>query len=158
MEDSGYRCIRLPQFIATRVWQLKRRGQAFEPLLVLRCLRLFSQIEPYYDCASTAFDARVVLGTSPSSYGKALERAGFKRVETTTRSVNLSSPGPLCGKVTQGSQRTQYLGGWWCKGPSEEVDGRCRGRLPPENPQILWGDLVQRQRTEMSRIWSCWQG
>ena len=40
-------------------------------------------------------------------------------------STSLGSPGPLFGKVTQGSQSESCLGGWRCKGLSEEVDRRC---------------------------------
>ena len=40
------------------------------------------------------------------------------------RSANLGSPGPLSGKAAKGSQSESCLGGWRCKGPSEEVDRR----------------------------------
>ena len=42
-------------------------------------------------------------------------------------SANLDSPVPLSGKATQGYQSRSCLGGWRCKGPSEEVDRRRLG-------------------------------
>ena len=42
-------------------------------------------------------------------------------------SANLGSPEPLSDKATQGFQSESCLGGWRCKGPSEEVDRRRRG-------------------------------
>ena len=43
------------------------------------------------------------------------------------RSANFGSPGPLSDKVAQGFQSESCLGGWRCKGPSEEIDRRRRG-------------------------------
>ena len=42
-------------------------------------------------------------------------------------SANLGSLGPLSDKATQGFQSESCLGGWRCKGRSEEVDRRRRG-------------------------------
>ena len=67
------------------------------------------------------------IGYKPLSYREVLERTGSERIETTIRSANLGSPGPLSDKATQGFQSESCLGGWRCKGPSEEVDRRRRG-------------------------------
>ena len=72
-------------------------------------------------------------------------------------STNLGSSGPLSGKATQGSQSESCLGGWRCKGPSEEI-GDVLGGLPPEKSRGLRGGSAQRQRTEVSRVRSCCQG
>ena len=66
-------------------------------------------------------------GYKPLSYEEVLERTAFKCIETTIWKRNLGSPGPLFGKATQGSQSESCLGGWWCKGPSEEMDRRRLG-------------------------------
>ena len=58
--------------------------------------------------------------------------------------ANLGSPGPLFGKVALGSQSESCLGGWRCKGPSEEVTGDVLGILPPEKPRGLRGGPAQR--------------
>ena len=66
-------------------------------------------------------------GYKPLSYREVLERTGSERIETKFGSANLGSPGPLSGKATQGSRSESCLGGWRCKGPSEEVDRRRLG-------------------------------
>ena len=63
----------------------------------------------------------------PLSYREVLESTGSERIETTNGSANLGSPGSLSDKATQGFQSESCLGGWRCKGPSEEVDRRRRG-------------------------------
>ncbi|CAM9705079.1 unnamed protein product, partial [Ascophyllum nodosum] len=67
-------------------------------------------------------------------------------------SANLGSPGLLSDKATQGFQSESCLGGWRCKGPSEEVDRRR------QKSRGLRGGPAQRQRTEVGRIRSCCQG
>ena len=66
-------------------------------------------------------------GYKSLSYGEVLERTASERIETTVRKGQLGFAGPLSGKATQGSQSESCLGGWRCKGPSEEVDRRRLG-------------------------------
>ena len=66
-------------------------------------------------------------GIKPLSCREVLERAGSERIETTIQKRHLGFAGPLSGKATQGSQSESCLGGWQCKGPSEEVDRRRLG-------------------------------
>ena len=63
----------------------------------------------------------------PLSYRKVFERTGSERIETTIRKRQLGFDGAL---VRQGDSRLSkqvMFGGWWCKGPCEEVDRRRRG-------------------------------
>ena len=63
----------------------------------------------------------------PLSYRKVLERTGSERIETTIRKRQLGFAGALVRQGEQGFQSKSCLGGWRCKGPSEEVDRRRRG-------------------------------
>ena len=96
------------------------------------------------------------IGYKPLSYREVLERTRSERIETT--SANLGSPGPLSDKATQSFQSESCLGGWRCKGPSEEVDRRRRGWTASRKISRPSGGPAQKQRTEVGRIRSCCQG
>ena len=95
------------------------------------------------------------IGYKPLSYRDVLERTASKRQ---FGSANLGSPEPLSDKATQGFQSESCLGGWRCKGPSEEVDRRRRGWTTSRKSRGLRGGPAQRQMTEVGRIRSCCQG
>ena len=78
-------------------------------------------------CASWAFGARTALGTNPYRMGRVSRGLILNASKRQFGSANLGSLGLLFGKATQGSQSESCLGGWRCKGPSEEVDRRRLG-------------------------------
>ena len=80
-----------------------------------------------YFCALSAFGARTASGIHPYRIGRFLRGPVPNASKRQFGSANLDSPGPLSGKATQGSQSESCLGGWRCKGPSEEVDRRRLG-------------------------------
>ena len=80
-----------------------------------------------YSCALSAFGARTASGINPYRIGKFSRGLIPNASKQKFGSANLSSPRPLSDKATQGFQSKSCLGGWRCKGPSEEVDLRRRG-------------------------------
>ena len=80
-----------------------------------------------YSYASSAFGARTAPGINRYRMGRFSRRPVPNASKRQFGSANLGSPGPLSGKAAQGSQGEPYLGGWRCKGPSEEVNGRRLG-------------------------------
>ena len=80
-----------------------------------------------YACALSAFGARTAPGINPYRIGRFSRGPVPNASKRQFGSANLGSPGPLSGKATQGFQGESCLGGWRCKGPSEEVDLRRRG-------------------------------
>ena len=80
-----------------------------------------------YSCALSAFGARTAPRINPYRIGRFSRGLVPNASKRQFGSANLGSPGPLSDKASQGFQSKSCLGGWWCKGPSEEVDRRRRG-------------------------------
>ena len=80
-----------------------------------------------YSCALSAFGARTASGINPYCIGRFSRGPVPNASKRQFGSANLGSPGPLSDKATQGFQSESCLGGWRCKGPSEEVDRRRHG-------------------------------
>ena len=75
----------------------------------------------------SAFGARTASGINPYHIGRFSRGPVPNASKRHFGSASLGSPGPLSDKATQGFQSESCLGGWRCKGPSEEVDRRRRG-------------------------------
>ena len=80
-----------------------------------------------YSCALSAFGTRTTPGINPYRIGRFSRGPVPNASKRQFGSANLGSSEPLSGKATQGFQSESCLGGWRCKGLSEEVDRRRRG-------------------------------
>ena len=87
----------------------------------------FSSLRTAHFCASSAFGARAAPGMNPCRMGRFSRGPVPNASKRQFGSANLGSLGPLFGKASLGSQSELCLGGWWCKGPSDEVDRRRLG-------------------------------
>ena len=96
-------------------------------LCALRTLAAYVLPPTSYSCALSALSARTAPGINPYRTGRLSRGPVPNTSKRLSGSANLGSPGPLTGEVTQGSQSESCLGGWRCKGPSEEVDRRRLG-------------------------------
>ena len=102
-------------------------------LCALRTLAAYVPPATSYFCASSAFGARTAPGINPYRMRR-FSRGPVPNAPTRQfGNANLGSPGPLTGKETQSSQSESCLGGWRCKGPSEELDRRHLGWTAPRN-------------------------
>ena len=110
-----------------------------------------------YSCALSAFGPRTASGVNPYRIGRFSRGPVPNASKRQFGSANLGSPGPLSDKATQDFQSESCLGGWRCKGPSEEVDRRRRGWTVSRKISRPSGP-AQSQRTEVGRIRSCCQG
>ena len=80
-----------------------------------------------YSCALSAFGARTAPAINLYRIGRFSRGPVPNASKRQFGSANLGWSGSLSGKATQGSQSESCLGGWRCKGPSEEVDRRRLG-------------------------------
>ena len=80
-----------------------------------------------YSCALSAFGIRTAPGINRYRIGRFSRGPVPNASKRQFGSAKLGSSEPLSGKATQGFQSESCLGGWRCKGPSEEVDRRRRG-------------------------------
>ena len=80
-----------------------------------------------YSCVLSAFGARTAPGIDPYRIGRFLRGPVPNASKRQFGSANLGSPRPLSGKATQGSQSESCLGGWRCKGSTEEVSRQRLG-------------------------------
>ena len=80
-----------------------------------------------YFCASSTFRTKTAPGINPYRMGRFSRGPAPNVSKRQFGSANLGSLGPLSGKATQSFQSESCLGGWRCKGPSEEADRRRLG-------------------------------
>ena len=107
-----------------------------------------------YYYTSSAFGAKIVPGTNLYRMEWRSSRPVPNASKRQHGNVNLGLPRPLFGETNQGSQCEICSGGWWCKGPSKEVDRRRLGEAAPRQISRLSG----RSSAEVGHIRSCCQG
>ena len=121
----------------------------------------FSNLRTFYHkllLRIIGFQRKDRTGYKPLSYGEVLERTGSDRIKTTFRKRQLGFAGALVWQGDSKLSKRVMFGRLTVQAPSEKVDRRRLGGLPPEKSRGLRGGPAQRQRTEVDHTRSCYQG